>query len=750
MIVFIILFFLLSFPSYATTLDAGAYTEQIVTHTHVYQTQFNNTHHWEECTVCNAIKNKTTHALQGNGGSKTLFSNYTNTAYREVCSCGYQGPIQVVITGSYWNYGPTSTPHSYLNIPNLNNVRQITRAEFNSISYEKIDGLSYTWHDYDGDGYGHVFATGFAVGDKSRGITGTIEHFLGSEGEYGRKLVHHEYWSLIRYIQDDPTPTRAEYVAALRNKIGTKADHALKGYDIKYSNITDAQFNQLIPYFKLYDAIVAGYASNSMALRSRYVNDNNGNFVYYGESCYDGTRPLSYGDGKPGTCDVCGLVVSGNESYEKTYYYAYNYNSSAYEDLRTTPGLKKTIGPFSIIGLGNVEIAQFQIIAENRSGKIWYTHTITPTSGYTVSNSNFAWREVPTEDKSGGFLWNYPNTCNITKNGQHIRTIALGSYFVSTDNTRPTKYGYTNATTNTSYWKVIGNGTAGNLSTTASISFAFQDPEQMSTNILRAALYDSDGRTLIRQESGETWVPLKKNGSIYTGVLSLVTEVNGAKTVYVQAVDSNNHFSEKVPVSISYVDAKAPVITVTHSNNLNTWSQTKTFTVKATDGSGVIYIGVSNDELTRTNTKEYVFNGNLSTQKTVAFYAKDSVGNVSVVRLNINKLDNTPPTITTKTISDVIRNNEAVGWELTPGATDTLSGLKGYSLQRTGVYNPGEIEIPRSGVYTLFASDNVGNISSTEVVVHSDVYYNGVEVNEIERNGQLLDHIYHKGVRLRL
>ncbi len=52
----------------------------VVPHTHIYQTMYDDTYHWQQCITCGNITNKTTHTLKGNGGSKTYCENgYYNT-----------------------------------------------------------------------------------------------------------------------------------------------------------------------------------------------------------------------------------------------------------------------------------------------------------------------------------------------------------------------------------------------------------------------------------------------------------------------------------------------------------------------------------------------------------------------------------------------------------------------------------------------------------------------------------------------
>ena len=145
---------LASSPVYAeenneTTIDVSEVgTGSTVEHTHIYQTCYDEHYHCEQCIVCGAKKSKAEHTLMGNGGSKVLFSNYYNGAYREVCGCGYESPCQIVILGNHQNYpngGKSRVAYGPLAGTALSSVKQITQAEYSSLksSYQALPLVPY-------------------------------------------------------------------------------------------------------------------------------------------------------------------------------------------------------------------------------------------------------------------------------------------------------------------------------------------------------------------------------------------------------------------------------------------------------------------------------------------------------------------------------------------------------------------------------------------------------------------------------
>ena len=760
-------------------------TGTTVEHTHIYQTYYDDHYHWEQCIVCSTKRSKAAHSLAGNGGSKVLFSNYYNNAYREVCACGYESPYQIVILGTHQNYPngeksrPTYTP---LNGTPLSKIKQITQKEYNELksSYQALAGANYEWWDYDGDGYGYVFASGLVIGEPSYGTKGTIELITGSEGDCGRKKAFDEYYSLVAYCRSDSTPTRAEFVTYLKNKINSSknpTDHALYGYDTKYqSKVTDVMFTQLANIAKHINYHAPSWGCGSMVLTYDSIFTAPGAHFYgsYNAGCYDSNikNNVGWSTGYAGTCDVCEKTYTGNESYTNTSWI--NCNDGNRQDVRNVDGAKHTCGGHDVYGPGKVLLGKVYCHYKNEGGKVYISYTATAESGYTAKVANTGWFEMHKADMESYIHYtNGVTTVTFSKNGTDVRSMYLGYYYVLNDNTAPQAYGYSGITTSNAYWTVTGCGNKDHISTNARLTVTFTDPDQYTYNQLKVRLFDSDGTTPIVQSNGDKLTPLTRisgssgtSGStgIWRGTLDICTEVNGTKLLFVQAVDSTGNVSEPVPIQIQYMDAKGPEIKVVASNNLGKWSKTKTFTVTASDAFGSVYLGTGAEDLklvsndTYKNTRTYVVKGDLTEDKTITFYAKDGSGNVSYKTVTFSKLDNTAPKFSGTKVSDVFEGGNAFAWKIATGGTDGESGVAGIAITRTpeepdqtAYKSSMEFAIPRSGIYYLWIKDNVGNVTRSDAVhIHSDLVFNGKEINNVEYNGMNLNSIYYKGKRIRL
>ena len=158
-----------------TNFQAGSPVE----HVHIWESKYDNFYHWQQCKICHVTTTKTAHKLESNGGSKTICDNYYNSAYREVCNCGFQSSPQVVLHGRYENYAISKKlNYGAMNGVSLSSIKQITYQEFRAISYPtQAGGQGYTWSDPDGDGYGWVFMGGPVLSD-SNGTKGTMRRLF--------------------------------------------------------------------------------------------------------------------------------------------------------------------------------------------------------------------------------------------------------------------------------------------------------------------------------------------------------------------------------------------------------------------------------------------------------------------------------------------------------------------------------------------------------------------------------------------
>lgn len=121
-------------------------------------------------------------------------------------------------------------------------------------------------------------------------------------------------------ISNDSTPTRGEFVSFLQQKINSSSNptsHLAYGYNIKYSSkVNNAQFTKLVTEFKGYYTHNSYWGWASMNIQ-HVGHQNDGNSIFSNTSCYDSNNKhnISFNDGIPTTCDICGSTYTGNENY---------------------------------------------------------------------------------------------------------------------------------------------------------------------------------------------------------------------------------------------------------------------------------------------------------------------------------------------------------------------------------------------------------------------------------------------------
>ncbi len=131
----------------------------------------------------------------------------------------------------------------------------------------------------------------------------------------------------------------------------------------------------------------------------------------------------------------------------------------------------------------------------------------------------------------------------------------------------------------------------------------------------------------------------------------LEIDTNG-KTFKAIVTDSCGNTTEQ-EFTISKVDAIAPTPT-SDDKILGDWSKSKDFTFTATDyGIGQVKIAFNDiedlqlaTEDGKTYTRDYTFTGDVYKEKQLSVLYKDGLGNTSIQKVTINRIDNTAPTIT--------------------------------------------------------------------------------------------------------
>ena len=751
----------------------------IPVHTHIWKTKFNNDEHWQECTVCGEISNKHAHTLSGNGGKKTLCENgFYNQAYRETCSCGYQSNPWVVIHGRYENY----TSSQKLNYGNMtsqtfNTVQHVSYEVFQDLlngtnesgknaDLQKLPanagGQEYTWHAIGDDGLGLIFMGGPIIGN-SNGVKGTLELIIGSEGDCGRKVAFHEYFILIKYINANSNPTREGFINYMKNNTANgdlidHEDHLLYGYPEKYTdNVTDEQFAEIVKNFKGYYTHSSSWGWGSMNIQHS-GHANSGNTMYSNGSCYDSSNQhaLNTTDGIKTDCDLCNCHYSGNEGNNSdTWYTCAGYRNLADGETCTCGGHALTRAG---VRLGTIYCNY------KREGvtAIRTSVTAVPSEGFTVIGNTCPENQVvpKTDITNPSNQYTYYGKVTISNGAEGDalikRGISCGIQYDYIDNTPPTAYGYVDNLTDNEYWKVDGKGTEENPKTQSTVKVTFKDPQEYSRNIVNVRVYDSDKRTIIPQGNDVTVTPLTKvegtsgEDTLWEGVVNIMTEVNGDKDIYIQAIDSCGRTSELIPMQISYIDAQGPTITVIPDIDDNTWSRAKTLTVHGYDAYKYYAIGINlsdmiqvgNDEYN--NERTYVINEEAYGQgRTIRFYGQDKAGNLSYKDYTSYRIDNTKPTVTGADITPGLHSTavKVVANDINPNLNASGSGVVKYAIS-TSEETPSEdkfqtsdtFTVTQQGNYYLFAQDGVGYISDAYMVYVPTKYNLTIDPNKGKYN----------------
>lgn len=705
-------------------------------HTHIWTNKYTDTEHWQECTVCGIEKDssRTAHNMEGNNGSKYLVYDVGGTAYKESCACGKTTGPQVIIYGDPEQYTEDAyVANTYLY---MSQIKQITYNEYVANDYTnncELVGATYKWHDYDGDGYGHVFASTLIL-SSGTGQTGTIKWILGSEGDYGNKEAGAEYYALVVYVNGDSTPTRSEFVTWLTNKINSSANptnHGLYGYHTKYANATDAQFNKITALIRQGNTILTSYHTPAWGCQSGHLIREGAQGITGSSSGHYGGHTHHYDSnikstvdwyGPAGTCDICGLYFDG---LADTYHNWHICSGGNNKNLRTTPGATHTCGGHSVTLNGKL-VGTVYCNYRNDNGTIKGDWTVVPADGWTYTETVTSEYTITTYDASSENRYSYPNYITFS-NGTTSKSRYAGFYYILNDNSIPTPYGYSNETTTTSYWEVINNGTKDNPSNQPQLKVTFKDLAQFSSNTVKVRLLDSDKSTVIKQGNGNEWVPLSiisgANGTdgsevLWQTTLNVPTEVDGSKLVYVQAMDATGYTSEMIPMQISYVDNSGPKINL--SLDTNAWSQYKTLTVTVEDIHDV-YLGVFKDDMINVSTSEYnnkrvyVFNGDMYETNYVTVYALDSLGNLSYKTIQISDIDSATPNINKVNINGLTITIEADDLNATMNVVGSGVAKYGYiNIDTEGDIiwtTDNVIELPEEGTYLIYVEDNAGNIS---------------------------------------
>ena len=186
-------------------------------------------------------------------------------------------------------------------------------------------------------------------------------------------------------------------------------------------------------------------------------------------------------------------------------------------------------------------------------------------------------------------------------------------------------------------------------------------------------------------------------------------------------VDSNGSYVFKahdrlgnigsVEASITKIDTTAPIVNMTYDDSI--WSPSKIINISAMDGqSGISRIELPNGSIVNSvseATYTAVENGMYE------FKVYDNVGNVTIRRVEVTKIDSSAPSIKT--------NVDDTQWEYSKviriSAKDSQSGVNKIVLPDGKVVSDTEAEyrVTSNGNYEFKVYDNAGNISSKIVSI---------------------------------
>ncbi len=736
-------------------------------HPHIWVYRFDDAGHWKECSICHILTTKTSHVVTGNSGTIDLFSLYWDTAYRDVCNCGWKGPAQRVVPGRPENYVNSDYFYDGYRWTKFSEVRTISSSvyyrDYITPSTKRakgtVQGYSYS--------NGYVYGGGLVMANDAYGVIGTVGTIVGYDGYGNRSALTkmEECTRLVWFYQRYGAASRSTFLSTLPS---CGSSHPLYGMYQKYASMSDYNFNRIMAACRgmSVHGIVWGCHGEHLSYQSC---ETPGTHWQAGQctTSWGETMTMFGNSARNYTCAVCGTFAYGNEHL--TYI---DYNSS-YSGTSTgamcEPGTSFTSGPTTptyYLSTSNKLGYYYYNFRRDSSNNSYRQLVVVPYSNASVTDSSgnrlsgsygyysgktfiSNWMYTPINTSSlhlSSYGWDTFAWFHDNRNGGQ-RQLGGFYYYAVQDAAKPVAY----AQGNTSYWQLTGNGTPTHTSTQARIKVTFSDALYYPNNLVYARLLESDKTTYIPQDNGVEWKGLNNisGRTLWQGTLNIDTEVNGSKYVYVQTKDATGNMSALIPIQVSYIDAKGPTTSfgpVDISNG--TWSRSKTVTVSGTDAFNNVNLGmsileddpakmitVSNDEYNFQRT--ITFTGNVSSPKAIAIFGTDFSGNLSYKDIVIDKLDNTIPVVKYENYTcyngytNVLLSgtDKQQVFQNAQHTTADGSGVKYYGVSRSPDEEPTEwqtspiIEITDTGTYYFWDKDNVDWVSKPTEGVYVPVQW---------------------------
>lgn len=177
-------------------------------------------------------------------------------------------------------------------------------------------------------------------------------------------------------------------------------------------------------------------------------------------------------------------------------------------------------------------------------------------------------------------------------------------------------------------------------------------------------------------------------------------------------------------IQISDIDKDMPEIQeIVYENN--TWEKSKNIQIKANDNIRIFGWTVTNSDKepgkwnhVETLTPTLDVSSTIEKNGTYYIWVTDSAGNVVNKTIEVNKIDNTPPSIDYTIDDSKLESDKYLTIKI--NAKDDESGLNQspYSFDGTIWGTTNELKITENGTYKIYVKDNLDNIAQKEIKIN--------------------------------
>ncbi len=387
-------------------------------------------------------------------------------------------------------------------------------------------------------------------------------------------------------------------------------------------------------------------------------------------------------------------------------------------------------------------------VSENGVYKLIAEDSLENTAEYEVTVNNID-NEAPTINYVGGnpTQWQNDNVVvrfRITDNQSGIESV-ICEQGVEVKNQGNDEYSL-EITANGSYTLVatdkLGNASRETITVdkldkeSPNITYVSGNPAQWQKDDAVITLKVTDSQSGIKSVICEQGVEvIEKGNSEY----SLAIKTNGVYTIV--AEDNAGNIS-KGTITVDKLDKEGPVISEITGNPVSWQKGNATINFKVTDvQSGVSKVECSNGrakiKLNELGNGEYCFT--ISVNGNYVITAVDNVGNETTQEIEVNRIDNTAPSI--ENINGNPTKWQRKNADITFNVEDLESGVKNVScikpngevLELIGDSGLYEFEADMNGIYKIIAVDNMGNTNERTITVDK-LEFDKPEISKISGN----------------